>query len=147
MSPTNPHAPKALEETADDPSVPSFLQSHPHSPSQSHEYHQYDSTESAMESAPNSPPKRAAPAPPPPQRVLSEELAAAETTAAEEAAAAAAAEEEEARAARWSVVLAWLQGTPGMGSAIQTMFTKLDVDSSGSVDIGEFIHGLKSLGR
>ena len=148
---THPHSPEALGETADDPNIPSFLQAHPHSQSQS-ESHQYDTTESAMESAPNSPPQRAAPAPPQPQRMLSEQLATAVTTAApeeEEAAAAAAAEAEAeaARAARWSIVLKWLQDAPGMGSAIQTMFTNLDVDNSGSVDIGEFIRGLKSLGE
>ena len=38
---------------------------------------------------------------------------------------------EEARAARWAVVLAWLKGTPGTGSAITKMFGELDADQSG----------------
>ena len=44
------------------------------------------------------------------------------------------------------MLLKWLKSNPGSGSMISELFTDLDLDGSGTVDINEFLEGLQTIG-
>ena len=51
------------------------------------------------------------------------------------------------RRERWAILFEWLKSQPEKsGTQIRDLFTELDADGSGAVDVKEFLSGLKAKG-